>query len=150
MQRRPQFLTPLFHTGLCALLLLGTTTFVRAADAKVDPAGTWTWTVPNRQSGAERKLTLKLKVEGDKLTGKLSSPGRGGQTSEIEIKEGKIKGDEFSFIVSRERGGNTMVTKYTGKIVDGKIKGKQVTENNGKAGAERDWEAKPEKKDAPK
>jgi hypothetical protein len=152
MQYRQHPLAPLLRTGLCALLLLGALALVRAEDKKVDPTGTWVWTTPGRGGGPERKFTLKLKIEDNKLIGKLITPGRGDQTTETEIKEGKIKGEEFSFTITREMGGNTMVTKYTGKLTEeGNIKGKIVTEREGKAPREREWEAKPEKKkEAPK
>ena len=96
-------------------------------------------------------MSLKFKVEGDKLTGKLIAPGRNDQTTETEIKDGKIKDGEFSFTVSRERNGTTTVTKYTGKISGDTIKGKTSMERDGQAvGRERDWEAKREKSDAAK
>ena len=50
----------------------------------------------------ERKMTLTLKTEGDKLTGTLSSPGRNDQANETAISDGKVKGDEVSFSVTRE------------------------------------------------
>jgi hypothetical protein len=141
---------PFLHTGLCTLLLLGAVALVQAQDKKSDPNGSWSWTVAGRNGGADRKMTLKLKLEGDKLTGKLISPARGGQANETEIKDAKIKDGEISFTVTIERGGNTMVTKYTGKIADDTFKGKTVTERNGQAGRERDWEAKRDKSEAAK
>jgi hypothetical protein len=150
MQRRPHPIIPFLHTSLCAALLLGAVAFAQGQDKKTDPTGTWSWTMPGRNGGPDRKMTLKLKLEGDKLTGKLISPARGGGTSETEIKEGKIKDGEVSFTVTREMGGNTMVTKYTCKIVDGALKGKTVMERDGQAGRERDWEAKPDKGEAAK
>ena len=139
----------LLHTGLCGLLLLGAVALVRGEDRKTDPTGTWSWTMPGRNGGADRKMTLKLKLEGDKLTGKLISPARGDTTNETEIKDAKIKDGEISFTVSREMGGNTMVTKYTGKITDDTFKGKTSMERNGQT-RERDWEAKREKSEAAK
>jgi hypothetical protein len=142
---------PFLHTGLCAVLLLGALAVVRAQDQKADATGTWSWTVAGRNGGADRKMSLKFKVEGDKLTGKLIAPGRNDQTTETEIKDGKIKDGEFSFTVSRERNGTTTVTKYTGKISGDTIKGKTSMERDGQAvGRERDWEAKREKSDAAK
>jgi hypothetical protein len=140
---------PFLHTGLCALLVLSTLAVVRAQDQKADPTGTWSWTVPGRGGGPDRKMSLKFKVEGDKLTGKLITPGRGERTTETEIKDGKIKDGEFSFTVSRERNGTTTVTKYTGKISGDTIKGKTSTERNGQSSG-RDWEAKRDKSEAAK
>ena len=86
-------------------------------------------------------MTLKLKVDGEKLTGTLSSPGRDGQTTETAIADGKVKGEEVSFTVTREFNGNKMVSKYNGKVSADAIKGKIESERNGQPQT-RDWEAK--------
>jgi hypothetical protein len=149
MQRRHHLGIPFLHTGLCALLLLGAIALVQGQDQKTDLTGTWSWSVPGRNGGPDRKMSLKFKVDGDKLTGKLISPARGDQTNEIEIKDGKIKDGEFSFTVTRERNGNSFVTKYTGKVSGDTIKGKTSMERNGQT-RENDWEAKRDKKEAAK
>jgi len=112
-----------------------------AEDKKADPSGTWTWTTPGRNGGADRKMTLKLKVEGEKVTGTLSTPGRDGEMVKSEIEDGKIKGDEVSFAVTREFNGNKRTSKYHGTITADAIKGKTEFERNGEAQS-RDWEAK--------
>jgi len=140
--KRPQHaLASLTQIVTCAILALGAV--VRAQDKKADPTGTWTWTTPGRNGGPDRKSTLKLKVEGDKLTGTLAAPGRGGQSNDSAIADGKLKGDEFSFTVIREFGGNKITVKYNGKISGDSIKGKIETERNGQTNS-RDWEAKRE------
>ncbi len=134
----------LVTVGLCAVFALGFVCAVQAQDKKADPTGTWSWTRPGRNGGADVKMTLKLKAEGEKLTGKLSSPGRqGGDPVELEIKDGKVKGDEISFTVTREFGGNTFKQKYNGKVTADAIKGKIESERNGETQS-RDWEAKRE------
>ncbi len=104
--------------------------------------GTWTWTTPGRNGGPDRTTTLKLKTEGDKVTGEVSPFREGGEPTKIS--EGTIKGDEISFKVSREgrNGGPARVTKYTGKVSGDSIKGKMVVPTQN--GEERtvDWEAK--------
>ncbi len=127
----------------CAMLMVSNGK--AAEDKKADPTGTWTWSVPGRNGGADRKSTLKLKAEGSKLTGKLSSPGRQGQTAETDIENGKIKGDEISFDVTREFNGNKVTTKYTGKVSGDTIKGKSERSGGNGGGNPRDWEAKREK-----
>ena len=140
--KRPQHaLASLTQIVTCAILALGSV--AQAQDKKADPTGTWTWTTPGRNGGPDRKSTLKLKVEGDKLTGTLSAPGRGGQGNDAAIADGKLKGDEISFTVIREFGGNKITAKYNGKISDDSIKGKIETERNGQTNS-RDWEAKRE------
>src|SRR5436305_6933310 len=101
MQIKQRPLTSLLQLLTCAFLALGACAQVQAAD-KADPSGTWTWTQPGRNGGADRKSTLKLKADGDKVTGTISAPGRGGQSSDTEIADGKLKGDEIYFTVSSE------------------------------------------------
>jgi len=75
-------LIKLTHTLLGGLLLLGTITLAQADDKKVDPSGSYQWTMPGRNGGPDRTNTLVLKLDGDKLTGKLAMPGqtrRGGR-----------------------------------------------------------------------
>ena len=56
--------------ALCAVFALGFLCIAQAEEKKADATGTWAWTSPARNGGAEVKMTLKLKVEGDKVTGK--------------------------------------------------------------------------------
>ncbi len=68
--------------------------------------------------GETMELTFTFKVDGDKLTGKVESP-----MGEIELTNGKVKGDEFSFDV--DVGGNTIGhdCKISGDEIKMKIKG---------------------------
>jgi len=126
--------------GVCALLALGAV--AQAQEKKVDPTGKWTWSSPGRDGGPGRTNTLALKLDGEKLTGKVSSPGRGDQPArETEITDAKLKGAEISFTVVREFNGNKMTFKYNGKVSADTIKGKIEFERNGEAQT-RDWEAK--------
>ena len=126
--------------GIVALLALGAV--AQAQEKKIDPTGKWSWTTPGRDGGPGRTNTLTLKLDGEKLTGKVSTPGRGDQpVRETEITEAKLKGADISFTVTREFGGNKMVSKYNGKISADTIKGKIEFERNGEAQS-RDWEAK--------
>ena len=141
---------------ITAVLALGAVT-TQAADKK-DASGTWTWAQQGGRGGqgaaanaTPRKSTLKLKVDGDKLTGTLTQPGRGRPAPDgtaapaptpTEISDGKIKGDEISFNVKREFGGNTMVIKYAGKVAGDTITGK--VERPGRDGGDpmsTDWTA---------
>ena len=111
-----------------------------------DATGTWTWSTPGRQGGEPRKNTLKLKVDGAKVTGVLVAPGRGGgDPTETAIEEGKIAGDAISFNVTRTFQDNKFTTKYVGKLSGDTIKG--TIEAPGRGGGDpqkRDWEAKRE------
>jgi hypothetical protein len=132
----------------CAFLALMAGNQAQAADKKADPTGTWTWSVPGRNGGDPRTVTLKLKTEGEKVTGKISGMGRpGGQApSDTEITDGKLSGDEISFKVTREFNNNKFVQNYKGKVSGDAIKGKVEFERNGETQS-RDWEAKREKKE---
>jgi hypothetical protein len=110
----------------------------RAEDkGKADATGTWKWTV--EFNGQSREVTLKLKQEGDKLTGTVS----GRNNEETKIEDGKVKGDEVSFQVTRERDGQKFTMKYHAKVSGDTLKGKVEFGNDGQS---RDFEAKREKK----
>ncbi len=144
MQRNHQTLTTLIKITAGALLALAVTLPAQAQDKKADPTGTWSWSQPGRNGGPERVTTLKLKLEGEKVTGTVSAPGRGGaQATETAIEDGKLKGDELTFAVSREFNGNKFTTKYSGKVSADAIKGKiESPARGGGDPVSRDWEAK--------
>ena len=100
-----------------------------------DATGTWKWSV--ERNGQKFETTLKLKQEGAKLTGTVS----GRNNTETEIEDGKVDGDDVSFKVTREFGGNKVVQTYKGKLSADTIKGKVEFERNGESQS-RDWEAK--------
>ena len=128
-----------------AVLLTGILTQAQAQDKKVDPSGTYIWTQAGRNGGPDRTNTLVLKLDGDKLTGKLTSPGRGGAApTPTDITDGKVAGSDVSFSIVRDMGGNPMTIKYSGKFADGAIKGKIDMDMNGNP-TSRDWEAKLQK-----
>ena len=133
----------LLKLGLCAVLGLAFAAQAQAQEKKADATGTWTWTMPGRNGGPDRKMSLKLKVEGDKVTGKLTAPSRDGGTTDTDIQDGKISGDTVSFSVVREFNGNKMTSKYSGKVSAEGIKGKIDIDRGGDT-TTRDWEAKRE------
>ena len=112
-----------------------------AAQGKDDPTGTWKWETMFKDQ--KREQTLKLKLEGDKLTGTM--PGRK-EGQETKIEDGKFKDGELSFTVTRERGDQKFVTKYKGKLTGDTIKGTIESSFEGKD-QKRDWEAKRVKDD---
>jgi hypothetical protein len=120
------------------VLMASWQTSLFAADESTDPTGTWKWSVTfNNQT---RELTLKLKLEGDKLTGSML--GRDNQETPIE--DASYKDGEVAFKVTRERNGQKFTIKYKGKVKDGTIKGTSEFERQGQTQT-RDWEAKREK-----
>jgi hypothetical protein len=87
---------------------------LQAADAAV--TGKWTAQVPGRD-GQTRDVTFNFKTAGDKLTGTVS-----GRQGDVEITDGKVKGDEVSFDVTMTMQGNTMKMTYKGKVAGDEIK----------------------------
>jgi alpha-galactosidase len=61
--------------------------------------------------GQKRETVIALKAEGDRLSGYMSSP-----QGDTAISEGRVNGDEISFVIVREMGGQERKIQYTGKI----------------------------------
>ena len=137
----------LTYVAFCALLALGGISTASAEDKAPSATGNWTWTVPGRNGGAERKMSLTLTQAGEKLTGKLSSPGRdGGAARETEIADGSVKGADVTFSVTREFNGTKMTSKYSGKVSGDAITGKVESKDRDGNDQSRDWTAKKEAK----
>jgi hypothetical protein len=100
------FRLPLVAAVAAAALIAGPS---RADDKKVSYTGTYTWTM--KRGDMEIKNTLKIKQDGDKVTGKVENP-RG----ETEISDGAIKDGALMFNVVREFNGNSVTIKYAGKL----------------------------------
>lgn len=98
-----------------------------AQAAEPNATGQWSWTMKRPNQDQEIKLTLKLKQEGEKLTGMMVTP-RG----ETEIEDGKVeKGGAISFAITRERNGEKHVQKYTGKVQGDTLNLETEYERNG-------------------
>ena len=68
-----------------------------------------------------QKYSYDLKAEGGKLTGKASFE-RMGQKGEADIKDGKVNGDDISFVEMLDFQGNQVPITYTGKVAGDEIK----------------------------
>ncbi len=81
-----------------------------------DVNGKWIgeFTTPD---GTTRQTTFNFEVSGETLTGTVAST-RG----ESKIEEGKVVGDDISFSVTRNFGGNDMKFVYKGKVAGDEIK----------------------------
>ncbi len=80
-----------------------------------DPSGKWTTTI-STQIG-DMPYTYTFKADGDKLTGKASS-----QFGEIEIADGKINGDDISFVENIKYQDMPIRIEYKGKVSGDEIK----------------------------
>jgi hypothetical protein len=78
-----------------------------------DPAGKWK-TEFDTQIGVQ-KYTFVFKVEGDKLTGKASFE-RMDQKGEVDLLEGKVSGNDISFVEKLSFQDNEIRIEYQGKI----------------------------------
>jgi hypothetical protein len=112
---------------------------ISRAEDKADPTGTWKWSVTRNNN--TRENTLKLKLDGDKLTGTMLNR----DNQEVAIDDAKFKDNEVSFSFTRERNGNKFTTTYRGKLDGDTIKGNSESERDGQKQS-RDWEAKRDKK----
>jgi hypothetical protein len=85
-----------------------------ALDAQAaDVTGKWTATF-DTQVGPQ-KYTFQLKAEGDKVTGKALFE-RMGQTGEADLLEGKLAGDQISFVETFDAMGNSVRIEYQGTV----------------------------------
>ncbi len=99
-----------------ALVTVGLLALLAASAVAADISGKWVAQIPGRD-GATMEQTFVFKVEGSKVTGTVSTP-RGEQ----EISEGKIEGDNLSFVTVRQMGEFEMKTSYKGKVSGDEIK----------------------------
>jgi hypothetical protein len=116
------------------LALLGVVGAARAAD-KPNPTGTWKWEI--KINDQARELSLKLKQDGDKLTGNFV----GLDGKETPIEDATYKDGKLAFKVNRERDGQKFTIKFTGEVSGDTIKGKSEIDRDGQTQT-RDWEAK--------
>jgi hypothetical protein len=76
------------------------------------------WSGEQQGRNGPRTVTFDLKQDGAKLTG--STTGFQGQTQEIS--EGKVEGDNVSWVIKIERNGNEMKMMYSGTVAGGEMK----------------------------
>jgi hypothetical protein len=96
---------------LVVLLLAAVAVF--AADVN----GTWKGTVGGPDGGAGTDITVKLKAEGNVLTGTVSAMG-----SDTKIDNGKIDGDNISFETNPEFGKIVHTGTVSGDEIKLKVK----------------------------
>lgn len=122
-----------------------------AETSAVNPTGTWKVTYTDSGKGQTNNSgksqtfqpTLKLKLEGDKLTGTLSRR-HNQQDIEMVLQDAKLKAGDISFTVTvtPESGkGQNAVRKFHGKITGDMMQGTVETEWAGQPFT-RDWEAR--------
>jgi hypothetical protein len=100
---------------ILAVLILAGLVCVYAADI------TGKWTAEFDSQVGVQKYTFEFKVEGANLTGKAISK-IGDAEASTELKEGKITGDEVSFVENLNYQGMELRIAYKGKIAGDEIK----------------------------
>ena len=105
------------------------TGLARASDN--DPTGTWTWTSPKGEA------TVKLKLEGNKVTGVMVR-----KAGDLKVEDGILKDGAISFRVpGKTPDGQPMVHMYQGKLVGDTMKGSATIVLPDRV-VSSDWEAK--------
>ena len=102
-----------------ALAAIAVVLFLAVPVLAADVSGKWKAEF-DTQVGVQ-KYTFEFKAEGAKLTGKASFE-RMGQKGEAELKDGKVSGDDVSFVEMLDFQGNQIPITYTGKVAGEEIK----------------------------
>jgi hypothetical protein len=114
-------------------LVAGSLVSPARADDKPNPVGSWKFSVG--RADRVREMTIKLSLDGETLKG--VSVGK--DMKETPLEEVTWKDGQVGFQISRERNGQKMTTKFSGKLEGDTIKGKMESDRGGQP---RDWEAK--------
>lgn len=103
----------MIHRGI---LVLAAIALLSAAPVfAADATGRWTTTI-STQIGA-LDYVYEFKVDGEKLTGKAKS-----QFGEIEIVDGKVRGDVLTFVENINFDGNPIRIEYKGTVAGDEIR----------------------------
>jgi hypothetical protein len=113
----------IMSTSFRALIALAALTLWVSFAADID--GKWTTQVEGRNG--TRTETLTLKADGNTLTGSM----QGGRGQGVDISNGTIDGNNVSFSVVREFGGNQITQQYKGTLSNGELK---LTMSGGRRG----------------
>ena len=105
--------------GSRALAVVGVAFLCALPARAADVTGKWKAEF-DTQVGVQ-KYSYDLKAEAGKLTGKASFE-RMGQKGEADIKDGKVDGDDISFVEMLDFQGNQVPITYTGKVAGDEIK----------------------------
>jgi hypothetical protein len=89
----------------------------------------------------QRKTTLRLKLEGDRLTGTIVTQLSQPRTNAVPVMDAKLVGEAVSFTVTRELNGKKYTQKFSGKVSGDTIKGRVEFERDGKPES-REWVAR--------
>ncbi len=135
MRRSSSLWLPVVFLVLAAeSLLLGAEGDEKKVVKKVDPSGTWKW--ERTFNDNKREFVLRLRMDGDKITGTYKS-----RQQEIKIADVKMDGDKLSFQYKRDAGDRRFTANYRGKVSEDSIKG-TIAFSSDRGDREFEWEAK--------
>ena len=106
-----------FKISVMAVVVFG---LMMATGLPADITGTWVAEMEGSKGGSV-KIIYEFKADGANLTGTVGLYGMGGQGGETPISEGKIDGDNISFVVVFSRGDNEFKMTYKGTIKDDEL-----------------------------
>lgn len=99
--------------------------------------GTWRWSVSTPRG--ERHYVLRLKQQFQKFNGIVSTDGQ-----ETPVTNAKLVGDQLSFTITREIGGQKVTMNFSGQVNGDTIRG-SVDVQGGPFAGKRKWTAKRDK-----
>ena len=124
-------------TFILVVLALSVATARPLAFQAASAVGSWDVTIDSPQG--QRTVVMVIKKDGDKFTGAMKS-----QAGERPLDSVAVKGDEITFVMTRQVQGQDMVMTYKGKIAKDSMKGD--ADFGGLATGT--WSAVPHKEDA--
>jgi hypothetical protein len=94
------------------VIVLGLSLSAIAADI----SGKWAAQIPGRQGNAQ-EATFTFKADGDKVRGAMTT-----RRGEVELKDGKLNGDEITFSTTQAFQGRDVKNNFAGKVSGDEIK----------------------------
>lgn len=111
---------------LCLLLVLAMAAALTAAAASIDGKWKTEMKMPEGKKGPGGTIVtvLELKADGDKITGKVTNSINGRERT-VEIQDGKLDGDKFTFTTVQQGrgGGGEMKLVWSGTVSGDELKG---------------------------
>ncbi len=99
----------------CALTFVVGLFFVAGLAFGADIDGKWAGEIDG-MDGNKMQISYTFKAEGATLTGTTAAPGPEGGQKAIPIKDGKIDGNNISFSITVDFGGQEMKMDYKGVL----------------------------------
>ena len=107
--------------NLFITLVLAAFALVFLCSARAEDSFAGKWKAQFDSQIGQQKYTFEFKVDGTNLTGKATGERSMG-TNTVEITEGKINGDEISFVEPLKLQDNDIRIEYKGKLAGEEIK----------------------------